>query len=127
MDCEAGMGMFSGWSEQLLENQFGRDQSGRSVFLPFGPHRAGYHLDSLADDQKIKSLVKLYVLANSLLQGVGLLSGYFLGQAVIFPDRPTSLAGKLEVFLVVYSISVLIFFVVPRWLLGRLYREVIPG
>lgn len=121
------MGTFSGWIEQLTNLQFRKDQSGRLVFLPYGPRRAGYYLESGADGQRIRSLVSLYAVGTGLIQLVGVMSSYIIGQALIFPDRPTSLAGKLEVGLIAYAISSLVLFILPFCLLRKLYKELIPG
>ena len=121
------MGKLAGWILQLVSANFRKDQSGSVVFLPFGPGKAGYYIDATADHQKIESMVAIYTAATVLLQVVGFLSSYVLMQAVIFPDRPTTRAGKMEVGLIVYGLSTLVFWFGPRWLLWRLYREVIPG
>jgi hypothetical protein len=121
------MAAFSGWIGQLVSPLFRKDQSGRLVFLPYGPRRAGYYIDSAADDHKIRSLVTLYAVSNGLIQLVGFLSSYIISQTVIFPDHPTSLAGKLQVALIAYFISLVIFFVLPFCLLRRLYTELMSG
>jgi len=121
------MGMFSGWILQLVDSQFRKDQSGREVFLPYGPGKAGYYVESTSDDQKIKPLIAIYTAASGLFQLLGFLTSLILMQAVIFPDRPITLAGKLEVGLAVYGISTLVFWFAPRWLLGKVYREMLPG
>jgi len=120
------MGTFSGRLLQLVDAQFRKDQSGRVVFLPYGPRKTGYYVETPSDDQKIKSLVAIYTAASGLFQVLGFLSSYLLMQAVIFPDRPTTRAGKMEVGLIVYGISSLVFWFGPRWLLWKLYREMLP-
>jgi len=125
--AEVAMGTFSGRLFQLVDAQFRKDQSGRVVFLPYGPRKTGYYVETPSDDRKIKSFVAIYTAASLLFQVLGFLSSYLLMQAVIFPDRPTTRAGKLEVGLIVYGISALIFWFGPRWLLWKLYREVLPG
>jgi hypothetical protein len=121
------MGMFSGWIVQLVDSQFRKDQSGRQVFLPNGPGKAGYYVETTSDDQKIKPLIAVYTAASGLFQVVGFLSSFILMQAVIFPDRPITRAGKLEVGLIVYGISTLVFWLAPKWLLWKIYREMLPG
>jgi hypothetical protein len=117
------MGMVSAWDEQLLENTFKKDQSGRLVFLPFGPRPEGYYIDSANDEEKTKPFAKMYFLSKGLLQFVGNTSAYFLAQGVMFSDPLTSVAHKVKVFLVIYSISIFIFGLLPMWLLGKLYRK----
>ena len=119
--------MLSGWIGQLVNAQFRKDQSGQLVFLPYGPRRAGYYVDSASDDQKIRPLLTVYLLASGMFQVVGLSSSYLLAQATIFPDHPTSKGGKMEVFLVVYFISTLIFWLVPTLLLWKVYRDLVPA
>jgi len=102
------MGTLAGWILQLVNGQFRRDQSGRVVFLPYGPRKAGYYIDASADHKKIESLVAIYTASTGLFQVLGFLSSYLLAQAVIFPDRPVTRSGKMEVALIVYFISTLL-------------------
>ena len=121
------MGTLAGWILQLVNGKFRKDQSGRVVFLPYGPRKAGYYIDAWADHKKIESLVAIYTASTGLFQVLGFLSSYLLAQAVIFPDRPVTRSGKMEVALIVYFISTLVFWFGPRWLLWKLYRAMIPG
>ena len=121
------MGTLAGWVLQLVNVKFRKDQSGRVVFLPYGRRKAGYYIDDTADHKKIESLVAIYTASTALFQVLGFLSSYLLAQAVIFPDRPVTRSGKMEVALIVYCISTLVFWFGPRWLLWKIYRAMIPS
>jgi|SRR5579862_271831 len=114
------------WDEQLLAHSFRNDHAGRLVFLPFGWKKPGYRIDSPSDEQKTKPFAKMYFLSRTLIQLFGNLSAFLLAEAVISDDPRASIAHKIKVFLVIYSIAVALFEILPMWLLGRLYRKSIP-
>lgn len=118
--------MASAWDEQLLDYSFRKDPAGRVVFLPFGWKKPGYHIDSPSDEQKTKPFAKMYFLSRTLVQLFGNLSAFLLAEGVISADPRASIAHKIKVFLVIYSIGVSLFEILPLWLLGRLYRKSIP-
>ena len=119
------MGVFAGWVGSLVDTQFRKDQSGRAVFLP-GIGRAGYYVDN-TDDKKIKSPMAVYTAARIFVELLGSLSCLALTMAIAFADPAQPVAHKIKVALVVYFISSLPFMIFPRWLLGKLYREMIFG
>lgn len=118
--------MASAWDEHLLDYSFRKDHAGRLVFLPFGWNKPGYHIDSPSDEEKTKPLARMYFLSRTLVQLFGNLSAFLLAEGIIFADPRSSIAHKIKVFLVVYSIAVSLFEILPLWLLGRLYRRSIP-
>ncbi len=119
------MGMFSEWIGQVVDARCRKDSSGRVVFLPDGPRRAGYYLDSAPDYQKVKALVATYWLATTLFQVLGSTSSLVIVMGAAF-DRPGPLAGKLEFALILYIISAFSFQWLPLLLLWRLYRTLLP-
>jgi hypothetical protein len=118
--------MASAWDEQLLDYSFKKDPAGRLVFLPFGWKKPGYHIDSPSDEQKTKPFAKMYFLSRALVQFFGNLGAFLLAEAVISSDPRAPVGHKIKVFLVIYSIAVCLFEILPLWLLGRLYRKSIP-
>jgi hypothetical protein len=114
------------WDEQLLDYSFRKDHAGRLVFLPFGWSKPGYHIDSPSDEQKTKPFAKMYFLSRALVQLFGNLSAFLLAEGVISAEPRASIAHKIKVFLVIYSIAVSLFEILPLCLLGRLYRKSIP-
>ena len=94
--------MFSGVLDHLARNRFMSDSSGRLAVFPFGSRRPGYYVDA-SDESKIKSLVKLYVVAGALVNLVGSLSCYLLAQTQI--DRSWSVTLQFERSAGVYAIS----------------------
>jgi hypothetical protein len=120
------MGVLSGWVGSLVETQFRKDQSGRVVFLP-GIGSTGYYVDDASADKKIKSPMAIYTAARIFVELLGSLSCLTVTMAIAFADPAQPVAHKIKVALVVYFISSLPFMIFPRWLLGRLYREMISG
>ena len=121
------MGMFSGLVGQRVDAQFRKNQSGQLAFLPFGPRRAGYYVDSASADQKIKPVLSIYAAAALLIQVLGSTTSYIIAQAITFPGHPGSLRGRLEVALIVYLFSAVIFWLLPAWLLWKLNRDLVRG
>jgi len=120
------MGVLSGWVGSLVETQFRKDQSGRVVFLP-GIGRTGYYVDDASDDKKIKSPMAVYMAARIFVELLGSLSCLAFTMAIAFADPAQPVAHKIKVALAVYLIASLPFMIFPRWLLGKLYREMISG
>ncbi len=52
--------MISGLINKAVDAQFRKDPNGRLVFLPFGPRKQAYFVDSKADEEKIRAFVKMY-------------------------------------------------------------------
>jgi MFS-type transporter involved in bile tolerance (Atg22 family) len=119
------MGIFSAWIGQLVDARCRKDSSGHLIFLPYGPRRAGYYLDSASDYQKIKALVGMYGLASTLFQVLGSTSAIVIVLGAI-SDHPGSLAHKLEFGLILYVTSAFAFQWLPTLLLWRLYKALLP-
>lgn len=115
-----------GMLDNLADRQFAKDESGRLVFLPRGPRRPGFVVAS-TDEQKVKSLVKIYVLAAMLINLTGSLASIAFTQALTFDERSAPLAYKLKFGLVVYAISASLLYVGPTLMLWNVYRGVVDG
>jgi hypothetical protein len=120
------MGLFSEVLDNLTQGRFGKDESGRLVFLPFGPRRPGYYVDA-ADEHKITSLVKIYAVAGALINLVGSVAAFALSQALLFDHRSGPLLKKLETSIAVYSICAVLLYIAPALILWNVYRGVMAG
>ena len=116
------MGMW----DKFAERQFAKDESGRLVFLPRGPRRSAYLVDS-SDENKLKSLVKVYGVAAAIINLTGSIASLAFTQALTFDERSASLAYKLKFGLVVYAISSALLYLGPALLLWNVYRRVLDG
>jgi hypothetical protein len=52
--------LFSRLINKAVDFQFRKDPGGRLVFLPFGPKKKAYFVDSKSDEDKIRAFVKMY-------------------------------------------------------------------
>ncbi|HTW58764.1 MAG TPA: hypothetical protein VMD99_11580 [Terriglobales bacterium] len=115
-----------GMLDTFADRQFAKEQSGRLVFLPRGPRRPAYFVDS-ADENKLKSLVKVYGVAAALINLTGTIASLAFTQALTFDQRSAPLAYKLRFGLVVYAISATLLYIGPALLLWNVYRGVVDG
>jgi hypothetical protein len=84
--------------DKFAHRQFAKDESGRLVFLPRGPHRPAYFIDS-SDENKLKSLVKVYGVAAAIINLTGSMASLAFTQALAFDERSAPLAYKLKLAL----------------------------
>ena len=120
------MGVLSGVLNTFADRQFAKDESGRVVFLPRGPRRAGYYVGA-SDESKFKSLVRLYGIAALLINMAGSVASFGFTQAMIFEERSAPLARKLKVSLIAYAISAFFLYIGPALLLWSVYRGEVTG
>jgi len=59
--------------DQAAEALFRKDASGRLIFVPRGPRKAGYYIHAPSDEQKIKAMVKLQIASVMLFNLAGFL------------------------------------------------------
>ena len=112
--------------DNLADRHFATVESGRLVVLPRGPKRPGYFVDS-ADENKIRSLVKIYVVAALLIQGIGSTASIAITQSLAFDRHSATLAHQLKVGLVVYAIASTLLYFGPAVLLWNVYRRAVDG
>jgi hypothetical protein len=112
--------------DNLTDRQFAKDDSGRLVFLPRGPRRPGFFVDS-TDEPKIKSLVKIYILAVLLMNSIGSTASIAITLWLVNDEHPASLAHKLKFGLVVYAISASLLYYGPALMMWNVYRGVVGG
>jgi hypothetical protein len=59
--------LFSRLIDCQVDRQFGKDPSGRLVFIPSGPKGKCYFVDSKSDEEKIRAFVKMYRTSSALI------------------------------------------------------------
>jgi hypothetical protein len=87
--------LFSRLMDRAVDFQFRKDPSGRSVFLPLGSRGKAYFVGTAADEQKIKSFVKMYKSTSTLISLLTFPSVYIPG--VMLADF-AGLSPKFHVF-----------------------------
>jgi hypothetical protein len=118
--------MFSSGMDQVVDRQFRKDPNGRLVFLPFGPKKAAYFVDSKADEEKIKALVKMYRSFSVLLSTMTYPIVYFPGALVMWFADKIPLQNKLKIYVGIagFFLLVILGFV---WMLWSIYKQSIQG
>jgi len=116
------MGMW----DNAANRQFAKDESGRLVFLPRGRRRDAYIVEG-ADENKFKSLVKVYLVAAALVNLTGSMASIGFAQSFTSYERPAPLAHQLKFGLVAYAITFSLFYLVPALLLWNVYRRAVDG
>jgi hypothetical protein len=112
--------------DSFADRQFAKGENGKLVFLPRGPRRSGYFVAS-EDEQKMKSVVKMYGIAAIIVNLTGPFASMALTQMLTFEERSAPLAHKLKFGLVVYVISCSFLYIGPALLLWNVYRGVVDG
>jgi hypothetical protein len=121
------MGFLSNRINLRANTQFRTDQNGKLIFLPFGPRKTGYVIESKPDEQNIRSLATMNATAATLVTLFGILSSYLLAWALAFSVDPASNDRKYGVFVGVYLVAVLVFQGAPLWILRNVYKETLRG
>lgn len=116
--------LFSRAMEYHVDAQFRRDPSGRLAFLPFGPRKKAYFVDSKSDEEKIRSFLKMYRTASALLNVLVFPSVYLPGFVLNFYRGPVR--SKVETIAWVALFFILLFGALA-WTLWSVYKETIPG
>jgi hypothetical protein len=114
--------MFSLFSKLIdygVDSQFRRDLSGRLVFLPFGPRKTGFFVDSKFDEKKLRALVKMYRTAATLISWLVMgIYIYGLDGSKSHPSLRTVVVRALTYVLM------LVVFTLIHW---GIYKETIPS
>lgn len=111
-----------GFLDSLAGRAFAKDDRGRLVFLPRGRRKRSYVVDT-ADENKIKSLVNLYIVANALLNFTGIIATIGFTDSLTCDERSASLAHQLKFGGVVLAIATTLFYIGPAILLLNIYRR----
>jgi hypothetical protein len=118
--------LFSRTMDKAVDLQFRKDPSGRLVFLPFGPKKKAYFVDSKSDEEKIRAFVKMYRSFSTLISfatypSIYLPSLILDGYAGLSP-RQHRLAIALGVPAIFWL--TLVALVIMLWVV---YRAMVPG
>jgi len=81
--------------DNIADRYFAKDGSGKLVFLPCGRSKPSYYVDS-TDESKIKSLVKMYVVAVALISLTGMMAVIGFTDSLLSDERGASLAHQLK-------------------------------
>jgi len=112
--------------DTAVDRQFRKDPSGRLVFVPFSLKRKCYFVDSKADEEKIRALVRMYRSMTTVLPlviyPIIMAPGLFLDDFARLSPRSHRLAIAIGIPLYIWLI--LIGFL---WMLWSLYKGAIPG
>jgi len=118
--------LFSRMMDYAVDAHFRKDPSGRLVFFPFTSKGKAYFVDSTPDEEKIRSSVKMFHSAITLISFLTYPSlavpGFILeAYAGLSPKR-----HRLEIVL-----GILLFFwlvlAALAWMLWGVYKEAVPG
>jgi hypothetical protein len=119
---------FAKFLDFAVAAQFRQDPRGRTVFLPLITKNQAYYVDSPADEQKLRALVRLYRgcsaalnLMWSLLNFIavlapGSISSYY-GGAVPLRDKLIAVAWV--------AVPSLLFWSAAAWIVWKLYKDAI--
>jgi hypothetical protein len=112
--------------DSAVDRQFRKDPGGRLVFVPFSLSRKCYFVDSKADEEKIRALVRMYRGATTVIPlviyPIIMVPGFFLDDYAGLSPRGHRLAIAIGIPLYIWLI--LIGFL---WMLWSLYKRAIPG
>ena len=112
--------------DAAVERQFRKDPGGRLVFVPFSLKRKCYFVDSKADEEKIRALVRMFRSVTTVMPlviyPIMMAPGLFLDHYAGLSPRSHRLAIAIGIPLYIWLI--LIGFL---WMLWSLYKGAIPG
>jgi len=112
--------------DAAVERQFRKDPGGRLVFVPFSLKRKCYFVDSKADEEKIRALVRMYRSVTTVIPlviyPIIMAPGLFLDDYAGLSPRGHRLAIAIGIPLYIWL--VLIGFL---WMLWSLYKGAIPA
>jgi len=112
--------------DRVADAHFGRDLSGRLVFIPFTRRGKCYFVDSEADEEKVRAFVKMYRLPNTLISC--LMTPLVMIPALILEDYAglTPRAHRLTIALGISGFFWLNF-VALALMLWFVYKAMVPG
>jgi hypothetical protein len=118
--------LFSRMMDRAVDAHFRKDPSGRVVFFPFTSKGKAYFIDSKSDEEKIRSFVKIFRSAITL---VSLLSyPSMLAPALVLEDYAGMSPRQLRLQI---ALGIPLFFwlvlAALAWMLWGVYKEAVPG
>src|ERR1039457_1481751 len=118
--------LFSRMMDYAVDAHFRKDPSGRLVFVPFTSKGKTYFVDSKSDEEKIRSCVKMFRSAITLI--------YFLTFPSLFVPEfvlevYAGLSPKRHRLEIVLGILLFVWLVLAAlaWMLWSIYKEAVPG
>jgi hypothetical protein len=120
------MSLFSRLMDYGVESHFRKDPSGRLVFLPFGPRKKAYFVDTKSDEEKIRSFVRMYRSASTLISWMGQFPIYATGFIFTAYLGATPLRNRLTALVVTSSIYMLVSLALI-WMLWGAYKQTVPS
>jgi len=118
--------VFSKAMDYHVDRQFRKDPNGRLVFLPFGRKGKAYFVESKSDEEKIRSLVKMYRSASARISLMVYPCIYIPSFILNIYGSGTPLRSKLAASIEISS-SILLIFLVVIWMLWSAYKEAVRG
>jgi len=118
--------LFSRTMDRAVDLQFRKDPSGRLVFLPFGPRKKAYFVDSKSDEEKIRAFVKMYRSFSALISIAIYPSVYVPG---LILDGYAGLSPRQHRLVIALGVPalfwlVLVALVITLWVV---YKATVPG
>lgn len=120
------MSLFSRLMDYGVESHFRKDPSGRLVFLPFGPRKKAYFVDTKSDEEKIRSFVRVYRSASTLISWMGQFPIYATSFIFTAYLGATPLRNRLTALIVSSSVYMLVFLALI-WMLWGVYKQAVPS
>jgi lysylphosphatidylglycerol synthetase-like protein (DUF2156 family) len=117
---------FSKVIDAAVDRRFTKDRSGRLVFIPLGLKQKCYFVDSKADEEKIRALVRMFQSAIAVIPLVTYPIAAFPG--LILEDHG-GLSPRGHRLTIALGIPLFLFVVLAlfMWMLWSLYKKAIPG
>jgi lysylphosphatidylglycerol synthetase-like protein (DUF2156 family) len=117
---------FSKVIDAAVDRRFTKDRSGRLVFIPLGLKQKCYFVDSKADEEKIRALVRMFQSAIAVIPlvtyPIAAFPGLILEDYGGLSPRGHRLTIALGIPLFLYVVLALF-----MWMLWSLYKKAIPG
>ena len=117
--------IFSRMMDYAVEAHFGKDQSGRLVFIPFSRKGKGYFVESRADETKIRAFVKIF---RSAMQLISWLSFPSIFVPAIILDDYAGLSPRGHRLAIALGVPLFFWLVLSAlaWMLWSSYKGAMP-
>src|SRR5882762_4046650 len=118
--------LFSRMMDYAVESHFGKDRSGRSVFIPFSRKGKCYFVDSKSDEEKIRALVKMF---RSAVQLISFLTYPSLFVPGLILEGYAGLRPRGHRLAIAFGIPLFFWLILGAlaWMLWSLYKGAIPS
>ena len=112
--------------DALVNRSFRETPAGRVVVFSGDPRKRGYLVRSPADEQKIRSFLKMFYFAHLSILALGILFSQVCASWLAYGsyDRPARhMLGSVSIFVAIYCLVVGL----PYALLWRAYKRALPS